>query len=198
MIEKLKSVEEKFESINTQLCDPDVVSDIEKYKTLMQEAKHLTPVVEKYREYKKVYADFEEAQALLGEGGLDKDFREMVQEQFEQSRDDLEKIKEELKILLLPRDPNDDKNVIIEIRGGAGGEESALFANSLFRMYSMYAEAKGWKTEILNANPTELGGYKEISFMISGDGAYSRFKFESGVHRVQRVPETESQGRIHT
>ena len=159
----------------------------------MQEAKHLTPVVEKYREYKKVNADFEEAQALLGEGGLDKDFREMVQEQFEQSRDDLEKIKEELKILLLPRDPNDDK-----IRGGAGGEESALFANSLFRMYSMYAEAKGWKTEILNANPTELGGYKEISFMISGDGAYSRFKFESGVHRVQRVPETESQGRIHT
>ena len=114
------------------------------------------------------------------------------------SRDDLEKIKEELKILLLPRDPNDDKNVIIEIRGGAGGEESALFANSLFRMYSMYAEAKGWKTEILNANPTELGGFKEISFMISGDGAYSRFKFESGVHRVQRVPETESQGRIHT
>ena len=198
MIEKLKSVEEKFESINTQLCDPDVVSDIEKYKTLMQEAKHLTPVVEKYREYKKVNADFEEAQALLGEGGLDKEFREMVQEQFEQSRDDLEKIKEELKILLLPRDPNDDKNVIIEIRGGAGGEESALFANSLFRMYSMYAEAKGWKTEILNANPTELGGYKEISFMISGDGAYSRFKFESGVHRVQRVPETESQGRIHT
>lgn len=198
MIEKLKSVEEKFESINTQLCDPDVVSDIEKYKTLMQEAKHLTPVVEKYREYKKVNSDFEEAQALLGEGGLDKDFREMVQEQFEQSRDDLEKIKEELKILLLPRDPNDDKNVIIEIRGGAGGEESALFANSLFRMYSMYAEAKGWKTEILNANPTELGGYKEISFMISGDGAYSRFKFESGVHRVQRVPETESQGRIHT
>ena len=198
MIEKLKSVEEKFENINAQLCDPDVVSDIEKYKTLMQEAKHLAPVVEKYREYKKVNADFEEAQALLDEGGLDKDFREMVQEQFEQSRDDLEKIKEELKILLLPRDPNDDKNVIIEFRGGAGGEESALFANSLFRMYSMYAEAKGWKTEILNANPTELGGFKEISFMISGDGAYSRFKFESGVHRVQRVPETESQGRIHT
>lgn len=198
MIDKLKSVEEKFENITAQLCDPDVVSDIEKYKNLTKEANHLTPVVEKYREYKKVNADFEEAQELLNEGGLDKDFREMVQEQFEQSRDDLEKIKEELKVLLLPRDPNDDKNVIIEIRGGAGGEESALFANSLFRMYSMYAEAKGWKTEVLNANPTELGGYKEISFMISGDGAYSRFKFESGVHRVQRVPETESQGRIHT
>lgn len=198
MIDKLKSVEEKFENITAQLCDPDVVSDIEKYKNLTKEANHLTPVVEKYREYKKINADFEEAQELLNEGGLDKDFREMVQEQFEQSRDDLEKIKEELKVLLLPRDPNDDKNVIIEIRGGAGGEESALFANSLFRMYSMYAEAKGWKTEVLNANPTELGGYKEISFMISGDGAYSRFKFESGVHRVQRVPETESQGRIHT
>lgn len=198
MIDKLKSVEEKFENITAQLCDPDVVSDIEKYKNLTKEANHLTPVVEKYREYKKVNADFEEAQELLNEGGLDKDFREMVQEQFEQSRDELEKIKEELKVLLLPRDPNDDKNVIIEIRGGAGGEESALFANSLFRMYSMYAEAKGWKTEVLNANPTELGGYKEISFMISGDGAYSRFKFESGVHRVQRVPETESQGRIHT
>ena len=198
MIDKLKSVEEKFENITAQLCDPDVVSDIEKYKNLTKEANHLTPVVEKYREYKKVNADFEEAQELLNEGGLDKDFREMVQEQFEQSRNELEKIKEELKVLLLPRDPNDDKNVIIEIRGGAGGEESALFANSLFRMYSMYAEAKGWKTEVLNANPTELGGYKEISFMISGDSAYSRFKFESGVHRVQRVPETESQGRIHT
>ena len=122
----------------------------------------------------------------------------MAQEQFEESRDALEKIREELKILLLPRDPNDDKNVIIEIRGGAGGEESALFANSLFRMYSMYAETKGWKTEVLNSNPTELGGFKEISFMITGDGSYSRFKFESGVHRVQRVPETESQGRIHT
>lgn len=198
MIDKLKSVEEKFENINAQLCDPDIVSDIDKYKKLMQEVKRLTPVVEKFREFKKVNADFEEAQALLNEGGLDKDFREMAQEQFEQSRDDLEKIKEELKILLLPRDPNDDKNVIIEIRGGAGGEESALFANSLFRMYSMYAESKGWKSEILNANPTGLGGFKEISFMISGDGAYSRFKFESGVHRVQRVPETESQGRIHT
>ena len=198
MIEKLESVEEKFENINAQLCDPDVVSDMEKYRTLMQEAKHLMPVVEKFREYKKVNADFEEAQSLLNESGLDKDFREMAQEQFEESRAELEKIKDELKILLLPRDPNDDKNVIIEIRGGAGGEESALFANSLFRMYSMYAEAKGWKSEILNSNPTELGGFKEISFMITGDGAYSRFKFESGVHRVQRVPETESQGRIHT
>ncbi|MBQ5591705.1 MAG: peptide chain release factor 1 [Clostridia bacterium] len=198
MLDKLKSVEEKFEDINAQLCDPDVVSDMEKYRKLMQDVKHLTPIVEKYREYKKVVADLEEAKMLLDEGGLDKDFREMVLEQLEDSKSQAEVIGEELKILLLPRDPNDDRNVIIEIRGGAGGEESALFANSLFRMYSMYAETRGWKPEILSANPTELGGFKEVSFMISGDGAYSRFKFESGVHRVQRVPETESQGRIHT
>ncbi len=198
MLDKLKSVEEKFEDINAQLCDPDVVSDMEKYRKLMQDVKHLTPIVEKYREYKKVVADLEEAKMLLDEGGLDKDFREMVLEQLEDSKSQVEVIGEELKILLLPRDPNDDRNVIIEIRGGAGGEESALFANSLFRMYSMYAEARGWKPEILSANPTELGGFKEVSFMINGDGAYSRFKFESGVHRVQRVPETESQGRIHT
>lgn len=198
MTDKLEAVEKKFENINEQLCDPDVVSDIEKYRTLMQEVKHLAPIVEKYREFKSANADFEEAQSLLNESGLEKDLRDMAQEQLEESRAKLETIKEELKVLLLPRDPNDDKNVIIEIRGGAGGEESALFAGSLFRMYSMYAEARGWKPEILNANPTELGGYKEISFMIAGDGAYSRFKFESGVHRVQRVPETESQGRIHT
>lgn len=129
---------------------------------------------------------------------MDADFAQMVKEEFEQSREDMERIEEELKVLLLPRDPNDDKNVIIEIRGGAGGEESALFAGVLFRMYSMYAESKGFKTEVLNANETGLGGYKEISFLVEGDGAYSRFKFESGVHRVQRVPETESQGRIHT
>ena len=198
MLDKLKSVEEKFEDINAQLCDPDVVSDMEKYRKLMQDVKHLTPIVEKYREYKKTVADLEEAKMLLDEGGLDKDFREMVFEQLEESKAQAEVIGEELKILLLPRDPNDDRNVIIEIRGGAGGEESALFANSLFRMYSMYAETRGWKPEILSSSPTELGGFKEVSFMISGDGAYSRFKFESGVHRVQRVPETESQGRIHT
>ena len=198
MLDKLKSVEEKFEDINAQLCNPDVVSDMDKYRKLMQDVKHLTPIVEKYREYKKAVADLDEAKLLLDEGGLDKDFREMVLEQLEDSKQQVEIIGEELKILLLPRDPNDDRNVIIEIRGGAGGEESALFANSLFRMYSMYAEARGWKPEILSANPTELGGFKEVSFMISGDGAYSRFKFESGVHRVQRVPETESQGRIHT
>lgn len=198
MFEKLKLVEARYEEINALLSDPSVVSDNERYKALMKELKQLTPIVEKFREFCKAKEAFEEAKGMLDEGGLDKDFKEMVQEEFETSRDDMERMNEELKVLLLPRDENDDKNVIVEIRGGAGGEEAALFAGSLYRMYSMYAEVKRFKTEILNANETELGGYKEISFSISGDGAYSRFKFESGVHRVQRVPETETQGRIHT
>ncbi len=198
MFEKLKLVEARYEEINELLSDPSVVSDNERYKSLMKELKQLTPIVEKFREYCKAKEAFEEAKAMLDEGGLDKDFKEMVQEEYDSSKDNMERMNEELKVLLLPRDENDDKNVIVEIRGGAGGEEAALFAGSLFRMYSMYAEVKRFKTEILNANETELGGYKEISFSISGDGAYSRFKFESGVHRVQRVPETETQGRIHT
>lgn len=198
MLEKLGSVEQRFETVNELLCKPDVVADMEQYKHLMQELKHLTPIVEKYREYKKCKDSFDEAKELLDAGGMDKDFREMVQDEFETSRDNLEVILDELKILLLPRDPNDDKNVIIEIRGGAGGEEASLFAASLFRMYSMYSEEKGFKCEVLSTNETELGGFKEISFEVSGQGAYSRFKFESGVHRVQRVPETESQGRVHT
>lgn len=198
MLDKLKSIEEKFEQINQKLCNPEVVSDIEQYKKLMQELKQLSPIVDKYREHKAALAGVNEAQTLLEESGLDKDFREMVLEEIESTEKAVEKTREELKILLLPRDPNDDRNVIVEIRGGAGGEEASLFAAALFRMYSMYAEAKGWNSEILNANETELGGFKEIVFMIEGEGAYSRFKFESGVHRVQRVPETESQGRIHT
>lgn len=198
MFDKLQGIEERLEKVNSALCDPEIASNQEEYTKLMREAKQLTPVVEKYIEYKKAKASFEEAKEILDMGGADKDLRELAQEEFEQSREDIEKIGEELKVLLLPKDPNDEKNVIIEIRGGAGGEEAALFANSLFRMYSMYAEMKGWKIEILNENPTELGGYKEISFSISGEGAYSRLKFESGVHRVQRVPETESQGRVHT
>ena len=198
MLDKLIKVEERFEDINQKLCDPDVVSDMVQYKNFMQELKVLTPIVEKYRQLKSAQATLTEAREMLDAGGLDKDFREMVQEEFEQAGEDVKTFQEELKILLLPRDPNDDKNVIVEIRGGAGGEEASLFAGVLFRMYSMYAETKGWKPEILNSNPTELGGFKEISFSISGNGAYSRFKFESGVHRVQRVPETESQGRIHT
>lgn len=198
MFEKLSAVEKKFEEINEKLCDPQVVSDIEQYTSLMKEIKNLTPVVEKFREYKKLKESYDEAKMLLDEGGLEKDFREMVQQEYEEAGENMEKAEQELKVLLLPKDPNDDRNVIVEIRGGAGGEEAALFAGTLFRMYSMYAETKGWKPEILSSNPTELGGFKEVSFMIEGEGAYSRFKFESGVHRVQRVPETESQGRIHT
>ena len=198
MFNKLLSVEERFEEVNEKICQPDVVADMDTYKKLMRELKQLTPVVEKFREYKAVQSAFEEAKALLDEGGLEKDFKEMVELEYVESKEKLEVINEELKILLLPRDPNDDRSVIVEIRAGAGGEESALFANSLLRMYSMYAESKGWKTEVLNANETGLGGLKEVSFMIDGDGAYSRLKFESGVHRVQRVPETESSGRIHT
>jgi peptide chain release factor 1 len=198
MFEKLKEIEKRYDEINEQLTDPDVIADNERYKGLMREYKKLTPLMEKFREYEKAQNSFDEAKQLLDEGGLDKDFKEMVQQEYDESKTASEMLGEELKILLLPQDENDDKNVIVEIRGGAGGEEAALFANSLYRMYSMYGETKRWKTEVLNANETELGGYKEISFLISGDGAYSRFKFESGVHRVQRVPETETQGRIHT
>lgn len=198
MFDKLQGIEDKLEKINSSLCDPEVVSNQEEYKKLMREAKTLTPIVEKFREYKKANSDLTEAKEMLADSSLDKEFRDMASEEAAKAQKKTEELKEELKVLLLPKDPNDYKNVIVEIRGGAGGEEAALFAGSLFRMYSMYAERKGWKTEIMNENPTELGGYKEISFMIEGDGAYSRLKFESGVHRVQRVPETESQGRVHT
>lgn len=198
MFDKLQGIEDKLEKINSSLCDPEVVSNQEEYKKLMREAKTLTPIVEKFREYKKANSDLIEAKEMLADSSLDKEFRDMASEEATKAQKKTEELKEELKVLLLPKDPNDYKNVIVEIRGGAGGEEAALFAGSLFRMYSMYAERKGWKTEIMNENPTELGGYKEISFMIEGEGAYSRLKFESGVHRVQRVPETESQGRVHT
>lgn len=198
MIDKLEQVEKKFEDINEQLCNPDVVSDMELYKKYMQEIKQLTPVVEKFREYKAAVAAGQGAKEMLEDASLDAELKEMAYEELELSKAQVEKAEQELKVLLLPRDPNDDRNVIVEIRGGAGGDEASLFANSLYRMYSMYAQTKNWKSEILSANETEVGGFKEISFMISGEGAYSRFKFESGVHRVQRVPETESQGRIHT
>ena len=198
MLNKLASVEERFEEICEKLYDPAVIADLEQYSALLKEHKNLEPVITKYREYKAADDTLRESRAMLDEGGLDKDFREMVQEEYENAKENTATLYEELKILLLPKDPNDDRNVIVEIRGGAGGEESALFAGVLYRMYSMYAEARRWKTEVLSSNPTELGGFKEVSFMISGEGAYSRFKFESGVHRVQRVPETETQGRIHT
>ena len=198
MFEKLALMEQKYEEISAKLSEPDVINDNKLYTQLMKEFKNMTPIIEKYREYKKAQAAFDEAKELLESGGLDKDFKEMAQAEYDESREKMETCTQELKVLLLPKDPNDDKNVIIEIRGGAGGEEASLFANSLYRMYTMYAETMGWKQEVLSANPTELGGFKEISFSIEGDGAYSRLKYESGVHRVQRVPETESQGRIHT
>lgn len=197
MIDKLQQVEERFEKVNDLLCLPETVSDQNKYASLMKELKNLTPLVETYREYKKAVGDGEAAKEMLGEKP-DKEMRELLEAEVAECRSKAEELSEKLKILLLPKDPNDDKNVIIEIRAGAGGEEAALFGNALFRMYSMYSENRGWKPEVLSVNETGLGGIKEISFMITGEGAYSRFKFESGVHRVQRVPETESGGRIHT
>ena len=198
MFENLAGVESRFLELEQQLADPEVVSDIKQYTSLLKEHKNMTPIVETYRVYKKAEEDLDEAKAILDDSGSDKEFRDLAQEEMAAAKETLEETAEQLKILLLPRDPNDEKNVIVEIRSGAGGEEAALFAGSLLRMYTMYAEAQGFKTEILSSNPTELGGYKEVSFEITGDGAYSRFKFESGVHRVQRVPETESQGRVHT
>ena len=197
MLEKLKSAEEKYMHMETELSDSAVFSDAEKYATLMKEYKALSPIIEKYREYKKADAEFFELKEML-ESSLEADMREMVLEEYKNSQKRIADLLEELKILLLPRDPNDDKNVIVEIRAGAGGEEAALFAAVLYRMYSMYAETEGFRASLMSANETELGGFREITFMIEGDGAYSRFKFESGVHRVQRVPETESQGRIQT
>lgn len=198
MFEKLALMEKKYNEISEKLSSPDIVSDNKLYTQLMRDFKNITPIIEKYRDYQKAQAEFSDAKELLEDNTADKELKELAQTEFEETKEDIERITQELKVMLLPKDPNDDKNVIIEIRGGAGGEEAALFANSLYRMYTMYAETRGWKQEVLYANPTELGGFKEISFSIEGDGAYSRLKYESGVHRVQRVPETESQGRIHT
>ncbi len=197
MLEKLKSAEEKYVEIEARLASPDIFSDNDTYTKLMKEYKALTPVIEKFREYKQTDTECREAREMLEES-LDAEMREMVNDEYKACQKKGESLLEELKILLLPRDPNDDKNVMVEIRAGAGGEEAALFAAVLYRMYSMYAETVGFKTSLMNANETELGGFREVTFMIEGDGAYSRFKFESGVHRVQRVPETESQGRIQT
>jgi len=197
LLDKLRNIADRYNEIGERLSDSSVISDQDLYKKLMKEYKNLTPIVEKFHEYEDVDKTVEEAKELLSTA-LDKDFREMVEAEFYDGKEKLETIKEQLTVLLIPRDPNDDRSVIVEIRGGAGGEESALFANSLYRMYSMYAATKGYKVEVLSINETELGGIKEISFEIDGDGVYSRLKYESGVHRVQRVPETESSGRIHT
>ncbi len=197
MIDKLQQVEERFEKVNELLCQSETVSDQNKYASLMRELKNLTPIVETFRLYKKAVSDGEAAKEMLDDRP-DKEMKEMLEEEVRECKEKAAELTEQLKVLLLPKDPNDDKNVIIEIRAGAGGEEAALFANSLYRMYSMYSESRGWRSEVLSLNDTGLGGIKEISFMVKGEGAYSRFKFESGVHRVQRVPETESGGRIHT
>lgn len=198
LFSRLESTDKRFEEINEELCNPEILSDQNKYKSLMKELKNLTPIVEKYREYKVQEKNLNEAKEILEESGIEKEFKEMAEAEMETAKENINKISDELKILLLPKDPNDDRNVIIEIRGGAGGEEAALFSGVLFRMYNMYAQERRWKVEVLNSNETQLGGFKEISFMISGEGAYSRLKFESGVHRVQRVPDTEAQGRVHT
>ena len=198
MFEKLVSTVEKYERLEYELANnPTLLTDAQAYAKAIKEYRSLTPVVEKYRELKRTEKNIEEALFMIDETD-DEEMRALAQDELKDSKAALERVSEELTVLLLPRDPNDDKNIIVEIRAGAGGEEAALFAAVLYRMYSMYAANVGFKVSIANANETELGGYKEISFTVEGDGAYSRFKFESGVHRVQRVPETESQGRIQT
>ena len=194
MFQKLEDVEKRYEELNKLISDPEVISNQNEWKKLMKEHSDIEDIVFKFREYKQVQKTFEEAKEMMS----DPELKELAEIEMLEAKDRLPEIEDELKVLLIPKDPNDDKNVICEIRGGAGGEEAALFAGTLFRMYSMYSEKKHFKIEVLNTNETELGGFKEISFMITGKGAYSRFKFESGVHRVQRVPDTESSGRIHT
>ncbi len=194
MFQKLEDVEKRYDELTTKISDPEEIAKSSSWQKLMKEHSDLTPIVEKYREYKKAQKTIEENEELL----KDPELKELAEMEIQEARESLPRIEEELKILLIPKDPDDDKNIICEIRAGAGGEEAALFAGELFRMYSMYAEKKHWKIEILNENETELGGYKEITFMVTGKGVYSRLKFESGAHRVQRVPDTESSGRIHT
>lgn len=197
MFQKLKEAEEKFNALESRLQQPDVFSDMEVYAGLIKEYRTLEPVILKYREYNQVKTGINEALDLL-DNSHDPELRELATEELKVTKDLLAELEEELKIMLLPHDPNDDKNIMVEIRGGAGGEEAALFAAVLYRMYMMYAQRLSYKVSLLNVNETELGGYKEITFMVEGQGAYSRFKYESGVHRVQRVPVTESQGRIQT
>lgn len=197
MFDKLSVLEEKYDELNMKVADPEIIADQGNWQKLMKEASDLEPIVAKYKEYKATKEDIEGAKEIL-ETSNDEEFRELAKMELSEKEAEMDQIQEELKVLMLPKDPNDDKNVIVEIRGGAGGDEAALFAGVLFRMYSMYASARRWKVEIMSANETGIGGYKEIVFMINGKGAYSRLKFESGVHRVQRVPETESSGRIHT
>ncbi|MEC1520608.1 peptide chain release factor 1 [Neobacillus niacini] len=197
MFDRLQSVEDRYERLNELLSDPTIINDSKKLREYSKEQSDIQETVQTYREYKEVREQLKDAKAMLEEK-LDNDMREMVKEEVNELEKQIEELEARMKFLMIPKDPNDDKNVIFEIRGAAGGEEAALFAGTLYRMYSRFAEAQGWKTELIDANPTGLGGYKEISFMINGQGAYSKLKFENGAHRVQRVPETESGGRIHT
>ena len=194
MFQKLDAVEKRYDELTAKISDPEVIANQSEWQKYMKEHASLVDIVEKYREYKLAKSNFEEAKEMLN----DKELKELAELEMEELRVKIPKLEEELKILLIPKDPDDDKNIICEIRAGAGGDEAALFAGTLYRMYSMYAETKHWKIDVLNENETGLGGYKEITFMITGKGVYSRLKFESGVHRVQRVPDTESSGRIHT
>lgn len=194
MFDKLETVEKRYEELTIKISDPEVIARTNEWREYMKEHAEIEPIVAKYREYKKTKQAYEEAKEMMN----DPEMKDLAEEEMLANKEAMPKIEEELKILLIPKDPDDDKNVICEIRAGAGGEEAALFAGTLFRMYTMYAERKHWKLEVVNENETGLGGYKEISFMITGKGAFSRLKFESGVHRVQRVPDTESSGRIHT
>lgn len=198
MNEKLDALHARYDEISMKLSDPTVISDNKLYRDLMREYKNLTPLIETWQKFKTAAKNRDDAEAELSAAGDDEELRELARTEYEENKKLAEQYEEELKVLLLPRDPDDDRSVIMEIRAGAGGEEAALFANSIFRMYSMYAAKNGWKVDVLNSNPTELGGYREISFGVEGEGVYGRLKFESGVHRVQRVPETESQGRIQT
>lgn len=198
MFDKLSFLEDRFADLEKKISDPEIIADQQKWRVLCKEHSDITPIVEKYREYKGLSENIEEAAMMLSESGLDKEEKQMIEEEVAASKKRIEEVSEEIKVLLLPKDPNDEKNVIVEIRGGTGGDEAALFASDLLRMYSMYAETRRWKVELLSANETDIGGYKEVTFAINGEGAYSRLKFESGVHRVQRIPSTESGGRIHT
>ena len=197
MLEKLAGIEKKYQELTKQLGDPELLGDPRRYGQVAKQHAELEEIVGKYREYLRVEQELEDAEQMLADDP-DPELRELISEELDSLREAREKLRGELRVLLLPKDPNDDKNVIVEIRGGTGGEEAALFAGDLFRMYNRYAERQGWRIELMNSNPTELGGFKEVIFMIEGHGAYSKLKFESGVHRVQRVPTTESGGRIHT
>ena len=197
MFDKLEDIVNRYEDITAELSNPDVVNDQDRFRKLMKEQNNILPIVTAFTEYKDCKKNIEDSLAMLSEES-DEELLELAKEELNESKKRVEELENELKILLLPKDPNDDKDIIVEIRAGAGGDEAALFAAELFRMYTHYVESRGWKIEVVNADETGIGGMKEVEFMVKGQGAYSVMKYESGVHRVQRVPETESGGRIHT